>query len=547
MDEHAQHASVEERRRLDLLAASELLIGEVDGEGRVVNANATARRRFGFDDGVAMTTADIFPDELFLEYYERVRPALVANGTWRGRVQMIDATGTPFDVDLVVHGGVGPGGEIRWLTMAGLEVDAPGPTGERQAAAGWRDATTGLAGEHLLGDHLRRSLARSQRSGTGVGVLVLDLLGSAPPELLGRGADAIEGAVRPGDVVARVDRQRFVLVLEPIGQPGELSELSQRCRKAVRDIPDSELDVTMGHTIGRTHDDADEVLERALRAADVAARIGPGTSRGVVGSVVPHDDARNAVGTELAVALSHGRIGLDWVPIVGLADRQAVAWEVVPTWRSAHLPGLHGAQLFDVARTVDLLEPLAEHLVRRCIAAVVDWRTRRASVPPAVLLDLPTEALVGRTVLGLLLDVAQQADLPADLVVVKVLDDQLARSPDLERTVRWMNAEGMPLAIAGVGDGVSSLQALAGARPTMLEIGEVAASRGGEVGASAVAAAVALGDVLDVAVSAAGVDDAATAVRLQAAGVVQGRGRWAGRPVHGRTADRKVPTIRVHR
>lgn len=437
----------------------------------------------------------------------------------------------------------------RHLTEPGPGLNRPaGPASATdELAPGWWDPTTGLAGERLLIEHLRRALARAQRNDTGVGVLVLDLVGSKLADVVGRSADAIEGAVRPGDVVARLERYRFALALEPIGEPRELTELAQRCRRAVREIPDADVDVTMGHTIGRTHDQAADVLVRARRAADGAARIGPGTSRNVIGAVIPHDEARHFVGAELATLLAHGRVGLDWTPLVDLDDRAPVAWEVVPTWRTGPLPGLYGTQLFDIARTVDLVEALGDHLVQRCVAAIVEWRTRRASIPPAVLLDLPSEVLVSRTVLGSLLAAAHRAGLPADLVVVKVFEEQLARSPDLERTVRWMRAEGMPVAVAGVADGLSSFRALAAANPALIELGERTTARIDDVGRSALAASVALGRELGIAVGAAGVDDAATAARLRRSGVRHARGRWAGRPVHGPTADRRVPSIRVFR
>lgn len=532
-------------RYLQLLADSELLVGAVDDSGMVVDANDAARRRFRLDERGALSTADLFPAGLFLEYYDRVRPALVANGTWRGRVEMLDADGQPFTVDLVVHGGVGPAGEVRWLTMAALEVDRPGDavgSGDR-----WRDARTGLAAGPLLDDHLTRALARARRTGEGVGVLVLDVLGHASEAALGRAADAIEESVRPGDLVARLDDRRFVLVLEPLGAPGELGDVSQRCRRAVRnaDGPDA-LDVSMGHTIGRANDDAVSVLGRAEKAAEVARRIGPGTSRGVVGALVPHDEARAAIGAELAVALSHGQLGLEWVPVARLDDRSALAWEVLPLWRSAQLPGTHGRQLFEVARSVDLLQPLVDHLVRRTIAALLDWRRRRGAVPPAVLLDLPSETLLGPSVLGRLLDAAQQAGLPADLVAVKVADDQLARSPELARTVRWMAAEGMPVAVGGLGAGLSSLPTIAATRPRLVELDETLVHHSGQDGrrellAAVIAAAREMGTV----VGAAGVTDNDVAAELAAIGVEVARGRWAGRPVHGRTADRRVPTVRV--
>ena len=541
------HGEQSAQRYLALLEHADLLAGIVDAQGLVTDANLAARRRFGLDERGPVTTADVFPAELFVEYYERVRPAIVAGNPWRGRVQMVDADGQRFAVDLVVSGGLGPGGEVEWLCMLGMELE-PGVRADVGVLDdAWRDARTGLAGEALLAEHLQKSLARIDRTAGAIGVLVVDVRGSSEEVVLARAGDAIAQAVRPGDVVARVRSERFVIVCDPLAEQGRLGDLSSRCRRAVRSSDArGRIDVTTGHTIGRAGDEPDEVFARAIKAAETARRQGPGASRGVVGAVVPHDEARARLASELAIAISHGQLGLQWSPIVRLDDRSPVAWEAQPTWRSSLIGATRGARLHEVARHVDLLEPLVGQTVRRTIRSITGWRDRFRAVPPSVHLELPTESLVDGAIIGQLLDVSHAGELEPDRIKIKVTDDQLARSPELERAVRWMVAEGLPVVIGDLGAGLSALSTIRVVRPAMIELGAVVTSGLlAEDGGVELAAAVAVGDALGVPVSVAGVDTVEVAERARELGAVAGQGRWAGRPVHGRTADRRVPSARV--
>ena len=80
----------------------------------------------------------------------------------------------------------------------------------------------------------------------------------------------------------------------------------------------------------------------------------------------------------------------------------------------------------------------------------------------------------------------------------------------------------------------------------MIELGALVTSGLlAEDGGVELAAAVAVGHALGVPVSVAGLDSAELAERALELGATAGQGRWAGRPVHGRTADRRVPSLRA--
>src|SRR6478672_1560518 len=69
------------------------LVGVVDEQSRVTYLNQAARKRLGVGDVIGLTTADLFPPEVFARYYEEIRPALLRAGTWHGELAVLTESG----------------------------------------------------------------------------------------------------------------------------------------------------------------------------------------------------------------------------------------------------------------------------------------------------------------------------------------------------------------------------------------------------------------------------------------------------------------------
>ena len=103
------------------------LVGVVDEQSRVVYLNRAARKRLGVGDPAGLTTADLFPPDVFSHYYDEVRPALLRFGTWHGELAVLTGSGEAVPMTMTVVARVGPGGEVSGLVTHGREVEtAPG-------------------------------------------------------------------------------------------------------------------------------------------------------------------------------------------------------------------------------------------------------------------------------------------------------------------------------------------------------------------------------------------------------------------------------------
>jgi diguanylate cyclase (GGDEF)-like protein len=105
------------------------------------------------------------------------------------------------------------------------------------------DPLTGLANRQLLLDRMEQGLGRASRSGAAVAALYLDVddfkrvndaHGHAGGDrLLAAIAERLSHSVRPGDTVARMGGDEFVVVAENVEDVGVAMALAERVRAAV--------------------------------------------------------------------------------------------------------------------------------------------------------------------------------------------------------------------------------------------------------------------------------------------------------------------------
>ena len=245
-----------------VLEASQELVTLCDPTGRVLYANAIARNAYGVTEGkmpVEMMTA-VFPWEE-AQLVSDVLPTLRRDGVWSGEMTVRNRAGVdvPLAVTLQVHHIQGGDAEIISTIAHDIsELKSTQALLEHQAT---HDPLTGLPNRPLFQELGEQALARSDRYGTTVAVLFLDLDRFKPvndsfghaigDELLVQIAGRLRTSVRRGDVVARFGGDEFVVLCEhPAGQT-EMLELARRLIDALSEpVEISGATATVGASVG---------------------------------------------------------------------------------------------------------------------------------------------------------------------------------------------------------------------------------------------------------------------------------------------------------
>jgi diguanylate cyclase (GGDEF)-like protein/PAS domain S-box-containing protein len=404
------------------------------------------------------------------------------------------------------------------------------------------DSLTGLPNRASYLERLEETIANA---GTGETVALLaidldrfkevnDLHGHAAGDhVLKVIADRVRGVLREGEFFARLGGDEFVALTKVIDHAGA-HELAHRLEEQLAaPIPLEHVTVACGGSIGIAvyPDDADSATQ-LMNNADLAMY----RAKASVGSRIcfyetSMDDAvraRRRMATELRDALSKDQFELHYQVQTSVRTGEATGYEVLLRWRHPERGFVPPSEFIPLAEESGLILVIGQWVLRRACEAAAGW-------------DEPHKIAVNLSAVQL-----GQGDLPR-MVHQTLLDTGLSPTRlELEITetamildpartthiLRQIKALGVSIAMDDFGVGYSSLSTLRAFpfdkikldRSFMTELDRSPQAR------AIIRAVLALGDSLEIAVIAEGVETAEQLAFLREQGCGQAQGYLLGRP-----------------
>jgi diguanylate cyclase (GGDEF)-like protein len=253
----------------------------------------------------------------------------------------------------------------------------------------FHDVLTGLPNRAYFDDRLDQALARIGRRET-IAVLMIDLdrfkhvndnLGhQAGDSLIREFANRLSGLLRQGDTVARLGGDEFAVVQAGISGQDDVDALCGRILASVRkpfDVLGHQ--VFVGASIGialapECGVDRVELMRKADIALYRAKDEGRNCSRVFNAAMDETVRVRSTIEDELRAALATGEgLNVEYQPQVAVSGRSIVGLETLVRWRHPTRGPILPEQFIPVAEQTGLIAPLGEWVLRQACSASRQW------------------------------------------------------------------------------------------------------------------------------------------------------------------------------
>lgn len=254
------------------------------------------------------------------------------------------------------------------------------------------DALTSLPNRTLLHDRLKHAIEKAQRSQTQVGVLFLDLnrfknvndsLGhDVGDELLHRVAARLKKAVREGDTVARLGGDEFVVVLEEIGEIGNVAAVATSILQLISEpLHLAGHEISVSTSIGacvfpRDGHDNVTLLKHADVAMYQAKEFGEGTFRFYNPQMNVAVLDRLLSEASLQRALERQEFLLHYQPRFSLETGEIEGVEALLRWRHPEKGMISPADFIPLAEEIGLIGKIGEWVLFEACRQACEWQSK---------------------------------------------------------------------------------------------------------------------------------------------------------------------------
>jgi diguanylate cyclase (GGDEF)-like protein len=433
--------------------------------------------------------------------------------------------------------------EIGWVSTQ-EDITERRRTEKQIAHMAHHDALTDLPNRVLLRERLAQALLAVHR-GEGVAVHYLDLdhfktvndtLGHPiGDELLRTVADRLRKCVRESEVVARVGGDEFAVVQTGVATPADAGVLARRMREALNApynlhghvaIVDASVGIALGPNDGT---EADVLIKNADMALYRAKSDGRGTYRFFEPEMDARMQQRRALELALRDAMRNGEFGLNYQPVINLAEQSITSCEALIRWRHPERGLIAPADFIPVAEEMGLIVALGEWVMRKACEDASTWPDHIK-----VAINLSPTQLTSRTLLPAIVQTLAATRLDPQRLVVEITEAVLMNNTEATVAVLYqLRSLGVQIALDDFGTGYSSLSYLRSFPFDKLKIDRsfIAGLADGDESVNIVRAVTGLARSLNMATTAEGVETEQQLQQVRDLGCTEMQGFLFSRPV----------------
>lgn len=473
------------RTRVDaarhILSIADMAIIATDSQGIITESNRSAQAMFGYQETemLGLSVHALLPPHFRQRHAELLQAFVLGQDSERRMNQRNEVVGYrkdgsffPLEASIAKF----PGQDDCLLVVTLRDITDRKRAEEELTRRATHDTLTGLPNRALIRERLANALQRSRRNGLSVALLFVDLDGfklindthghDAGDILLKCVARRLMDQVRPGDTVARLAGDEFVILCEQVEQPAGMAVLAGRLNDIMRqpiEFNGHDLFVTasIGVAIGTgsTHS-ADDMLRYADTAMYAVKEHGRDGWQFFSDSLQEQARQRLAITQGLRLAIERQELSVRFQPIVSAETGHIAGAEILLRWRPAS-GEISPAVFIPIAELTGSIVPLGLWVFREACRAEAEWRHRWGNTAPYVSVNVSARQLNETSLVDDFASILRETDADPSRLLLEITETSLMADVETNlRILRRLAELGLRVAVDDFGTGYSSLAQL---------------------------------------------------------------------------------------
>jgi diguanylate cyclase (GGDEF)-like protein len=418
------------------------------------------------------------------------------------------------------------------------------------------DALTGLPNRSLLLERLEHALLRCGRSGHPVAILFVDLdrfkeVNDSHGHLVGDDlliavARRMTNLIRPGDTLARLSGDEFVIVCEGITEKLQVHMIAGRIVDALGtpfSLDDAvvELSASVGIAFSaKGEDDPEQVLREADIAMYQAKRRGGGTHQVVDVREQSLAERMITLQRDLDVAVERRELRTEYQPIIRTHDGRVFGAEALLRWDHPTHGLIPPTTLIPLAEHSGAIDSIGRWVLEQACPDRSRWAVAGLDVDFGMAVNISAQQLMAPDFVATVADVLSSTGTSPGMLTLEITESAFIQDPKRALVVLIeLKALGVLLALDDFGTGYSSLSYLKQFPVDILKIDRTFTADlvHDPVSHAIVTKTIELAHMLDLSVVTEGVETAAQCAEATTLGSEYYQGYYFARPMSADSFD----------
>jgi diguanylate cyclase (GGDEF)-like protein/PAS domain S-box-containing protein len=408
--------------------------------------------------------------------YERLWKTISSGGAWRGEFLNARKDGELFWEHAHIAPVMDATGRVRHYLAVKEDTTHQKEQEQRILHQAHYDSLTDLPNRFLSLDRLSQLIKESERDGSMVGVLFLDLddfkkindsLGhDTGDRLLVQAAERLHGTVRDGDTIGRLGGDEFIMLMGGLTDAMHARSAAENLLETLRSpfsLDERELILSASIGISVYPDDGKSPLE-LLRKADTAMYCSKDQGRNTYNyftESMNQDVSRRLMLEELLHgALERNEFYLRYQPVVDVRTKRIIGAEALLRWEPPTLGNISPEEFIPITEQTGLIVKISQYVLGEALKKTAEWQ-RNYTPDFKIAVNLSPRQFRDPGLLGDIERILHSTSISSDSLDFEITEGVLMTgTTDNDTALKALNDLGVGISMDDFGTGYSSLSYL---------------------------------------------------------------------------------------